>query len=168
MKLLFVVGLMLVFAGSAEAAEAKKIGTYGNWTAYTYTENDATVCYMAASPSSTAGDYSRRGDVFAMITHRPSEKTTNVFSYLAGYEYKRDAPVTVTIDGAATVLIGAGEVAWTPDDATDRKLTEALRHGKKMTVQGLSSRGTETKDTFSLTGSGSAYAAIGKACGISQ
>jgi hypothetical protein len=33
-------------------------------------------------------------------------------------------------------------------------------------VEGVSSRGTKTRDTYSLTGFGKMYQAIGKACGI--
>ena len=89
-----------------------------------------------------------------MVTHRPAEKTTHVFSYLAGYDYKPEAAVTVAIDGAAITLVGAGEVAWAADDSTDRKVSDALRKGKKMTVSGVSARGTKTKDSFSLSGIG--------------
>ncbi len=167
MRILTLAAVLLASpAASALAADATKIGTYGDWTAYSYTEDGAKVCYMAASPSKSEGDYTQRGNVYAMITHRPSAKSTDVFSFLAGYEYKRDAPVKVSIDGAETVLLGAEEVAWTPNDATDKKLSEGLRKGKKMVITGTSSRGTDTTDTFSLKGTGSAYSAINKACGI--
>jgi Invasion associated locus B (IalB) protein len=40
-----------------------------------------------------------------------------------------------------------------------------LKAGKQMIVRGTSSRGTETTDTYSLSGFTAALAAIDKACG---
>ena len=150
------------------AAEPEKIGTYGAWTAYSFLEDGARVCYMTASPLKTEGDYLRRGNVYAMITHRPKDKEIGVFSYMPGYDYKKESPVTVTVDGRPSVLLGADQIAWAADAATDRKLAEAIRRGKTMIVTGTSSQNIATTDTFSLSGSGLAYAAIGRSCKISR
>ncbi len=166
MKFTFLIAALCLFALPAQAAEAKKIGTYGAWTAYAYTENGAKVCYIAASPTNSVGEYTKRGDVFAMVTHRPADKATYVFSFLAGYDYAANASVSVAVDGDPVTLVGAGDVAWTANDSADRALSDSLRKGKKMTVSGVSARGTKTKDSFSLSGSGSALDAIGKACEI--
>jgi hypothetical protein len=151
----------------AYAKDAREIGSYGPWTAYTYQEDGQKVCYMAASPESAKGNYKRRGNVYAMVTHRPADKAVGVFSYLAGYTYGSQSKVTVIIDGQPTLLLGQGETAWTANEEADRKLVTALRKGSKMIVEGVSDKGTETKDTYSLKGSGSAYDAISKECKIS-
>lgn len=172
MKKLILLPIIGVFLGLvslpslAAAKDAKEIGAYGAWTAYTYDEEGGKVCYMAATPSESKGDYTKRGTVYAMVTHRPG--ASGVFSYMTGYEYAKGAKVTLSIDGAPTVLYGAGEVAWAPNEAADAKLVAALQKGSKMKVEGASARGTATVDTFSLKGSGSAYAAISKECNVSN
>lgn len=172
MKKLFLLPLagialgLVSLSSPAAAKDAKEIGSYGAWTAYTYNEDGGKVCYMAATPTDSKGDYTKRGTVYAMITHRPGAK--NVFSYLTGYEYAKGAKVTLSIDGQPTVLYGADEVAWAPNEAADAKLVAALQKGSKMKVEGASARGTATVDTFSLKGSGSAYAAISKECNVSN
>ena len=100
-----------------------------------------------------------------MITHRPAEKSKDVFSYITGYTYKSGGEVKISVNGETFILAGQGENAWTPSDALDAKLATAIQKGSTMVVEGISSRGTKTKDTFSLNGSGDAYAAISKACG---
>lgn len=160
--------LVMIPSLPALAKDAKEIGTYGDWKAYTYQEDGNKVCYMAASPESAKGNYKKRGNVYAMVTHRPADKAIGVFSYLAGYTYGNQAKVTLTIDGQQTVLLGQGETAWTPNDETDRKLVSALRKGSKMIVDGASDKGTATKDTYSLKGSGSAYDAMSKECKVSE
>ena len=162
-KTLILLTLGLVsFTSPAFAKDAKQIGTYGNWTAYTYDEDGGKVCYMASTPSESKGDYTKRGTVYAMVTHRPGAR--NVFSYLTGYTYAKGARVTLSIDGQPTILYGADDVAWAPNEEADAKLVTALQKGSKMKVEGASARGTATVDTYSLKGSGSAYAAISKEC----
>ncbi|MCB1556706.1 MAG: hypothetical protein KDJ15_05270 [Alphaproteobacteria bacterium] len=156
----------VLFATPARASEPKLIGTYGDWAAYTFDEDGQKVCYMASQPKKAEGSYSRRGDVFALITHRPAEGSKNVFSYITGYTYKSGSDATVKIDSSRFTLFTQDETAWAPDAETDDKLAHTIRKGSGMVVTGTSSRGTETKDTFSLKGSGAAHDAINKACGM--
>ena len=145
----------------------KKLGTYGAWSAFSYIESDGSkVCYMAAEPTKHEGKYSKRGKIYAQVTHRPGEGSKDVFSYVAGYDYKTDSKATLIVDSTSTELFTQDDTAWAEDPATDAKIAQSLRKGSKMTVKGTSSRGTETVDTFSLSGSGAAHDAIGKECGI--
>lgn len=142
------------------------LGQFGDWAAYKVDEYGKTVCYMASEPKKSEGNYKTRGDVYVTITHRPAEKSTNVFSVMAGYRYKAGGAVTVKIDKQNFALVPHEETAWTPSQDIDNQISEALRKGTSLTVEGTSSRGTLTKDTYSLTGTGQAYEAITKACGI--
>ena len=47
----------------------------------------------------------------------------------------------------------------------DKKLVNAMKRGERMIVDGVSSRGTATKDTYSLKGFMRAYKAISAKCG---
>lgn len=145
----------------------KKLGDYGAWQAYSYIESDGSkVCYMAAEPTKHEGNYSKRGKIYAQITHRPGENQKNTFSYIAGYDYKAGSAVTVTVDSSSFELFTDRDTAWAADAATDDRIAQALRKGSRMVVKGQSSRGTPTTDTFSLSGSGAAHDAIGKECGV--
>lgn len=158
---------VVLLATPARADDPKLISTHGDWAAYTFKENGGTVCYMASQPKKSEGNYKKRDQVFALITHRPSENTKNVFSFIAGYTYKSGAEVTVTFDDKQTyTLFTNKDMAWAKDADTDNKITEAIRKGSKMVVKGQSMRGTDTTDTFSLKGTGGAHDAIGKACNV--
>ena len=155
----------LVASSQVQAAEPRLIATHGKWSAYVYEENGNKVCYMAAQPDKDEGNYSRRGQIFALVTHRPAEGTKNVFSYIAGYSYKPASDVTVKVNGDTFTLFTQDDTAWTPDAATDEKIANDIRKGSTLVVKGISSRGTHTTDTFSLNGSGAAHDAITKECG---
>lgn len=160
-----VIFLMTSMTGApAEASQPRLLSVDGAWSSYVFREDGGKVCYMAAKPSKSVGNYSRRGEIFTLITHRPKEGTSNVFSYITGYTYKPGSDVTVDIDGKIFVLFTQDDTAWAPDAETDERLAEAIRKGNRMTVSGISSRGTKTKDTFSLKGSGKAHDRINKEC----
>jgi len=157
---------LFAISAPAFADEPKLISTHGDWTAYTFKENGGTVCYMATQPKKSEGAYKKRDQVFALITHRPSENTKNVFSFISGYTYKPGASVTLQIDDKTYTLFTNKDMAWAKDADTDNKITEGMRKGSKMVIKGESARGTKTVDNFSLKGSGGAHEAIGKACGV--
>ena len=150
--------------GKAMASEPKHLSTHDAWAAYTFQENGNTVCYMASEPIKEEGNYTRRGKIYALITHRPSEGSRNVFSYITGYPYKEGSEADLIIDGTTFKLFTQDESAWAPDADMDARIANAIRKGSKMTVKGMSSRGTLTTDTFSLKGSSGAHDAITKAC----
>ena len=151
-------------ASAAHASEPKLLGTYGDWSAYRFTENGNKVCYMASKPKKAEGNYTRRGEIFALITHRPSESTKNVFSYITGYTYKAGSDVSLSIGSKKFSLFTQGETAWATDAKTDNTIAEAVKNGNTMIIRGTSSRGTKTKDTFSLKGSTAAHNKITSAC----
>jgi hypothetical protein len=163
---LAVLGASVIGAATAKASEPVLLGTYGDWAAYSFEENGNKVCYMATKPKKAEGNYTKRGDIFALITHRPVEKSKNVFSYITGYTYKANSDVTVTVDGGKSfTLFTHKDMAWTNTAEDDNALAEALRKGSRFVVKGTSSRGTVTTDTFGLSGSAAAHDAISKACG---
>lgn len=152
-------------AVSAPAAD-KVLGLYGDWGAQTFTEGKNTGCSMWSQPTKDVGKYSKRGAIYAYITHRPWDKRINEVSISAGYTYKKDSTVQVRIGGQKFTLFTDGETAWSRSPKDDKSLVDAMRRGNTMIVSGASSRGTQTTDTYSLTGFTKAYEAINKACNI--
>jgi len=129
--------LLLIAAQGAQASKPRLLGTFGDWRAYSFTENGKKVCYMASEPKTDVGNYKQRGDIFALITHRPAEKTRDVFSYIAGYPYKSGSEVTIKVNGGTHKLFTQDSTAWAADSAADKSLVAAIRNGSDMVVKGL-------------------------------
>src|SRR5690606_16579589 len=110
------------------------------------------------------GNYTSRGAIHAMVTHRPGEQRTDEVSIQAGYTYQDAAMVDVEVGSVKVQLFTQGDSAWAMDKETDKKLVQAMIKGSTMVVQGVSSRGTNTKDTYSLAGFTRAYQTINEAC----
>ncbi len=166
MKKYLILFLAIMFSFSASASTMpQEIGVYGDWTAYSYKEGKNQVCYMASTPKRDEGNYKKRGNIYAVVTHRPAEKSFNVVNFVAGYNYKSNSKVIVKIGTTAfNSLFTNEDKAWAPDAQTDKKLVDAMKRGEKMTVEGVSFRGTKTKDTYSLKGFTGAYRAISAKC----
>ncbi|MBR6663997.1 MAG: hypothetical protein IKL33_04135 [Alphaproteobacteria bacterium] len=165
-KFLFFILLALSLNISKSMASAPQVlGEYGDWVAYYYRDNAGAVCYMASTPKKDEGKYTKRGDIYAVITHRPNENSFNVVNFNAGYNFKKDTKVEVKI-GAKTFdkLFTSGDKAWTTNEKTDKEMVEAMKRGSRMVVHGTSSKGTKTKDTYSLNGFSNAYRAISNKC----
>ena len=158
--------LMLSLFGTANTASAETLGMFGDWSAFKIMESGKDVCYIGSEPEKAEGDYTNRGDTFLLVPHRPFLGELNVVSVRAGYKYKDNSDVNLSIDDAAYSLFALGEMAWARDANSDRKLVTAMRKGIKMIVRGTSWRGTITTDTYSLKGFTKAYKTSLTACGL--
>jgi len=73
--------------------------------------------------------------------------------------------VNVNISGNSFELFTEGEWAWPATVEDDRKIITAMKRGANAIVTGVSGRGTQTKDTFSLLGFTAAVEDAAKRCG---
>ena len=122
---------------------------------------------MVSEPTEAKGNYTSRGDIFALVSHRPSEKRRDEVSFVAGYVYKEGSIVEVKIGGSKFQLRNIeNDGAWTANPDEDQKLVRAMIKGNTMTVIGTSSRGTLTTDIYSLSGFTKAYQTITQNCGL--
>ncbi len=169
LSLLAVLSAMTAAPG-AQAADPRLIAQHDKWGSYVIGDRHDKVCYMASHPDTQEGDLKgkNRGDVYALVTHRPGDGTRNVFSYVAGYSYKDGSDATASIDGKTFTLFTRDDSAWARTTDDDNAIAAALRKGSKLTVTGVSARGTKTTDTLSLKGTGAAYADISRECGVQQ
>ncbi|UUX48324.1 invasion associated locus B family protein [Nisaea acidiphila] len=156
--------LALGIAGVAQAQEPQTIGRNNDWIAYTYKSGGKTVCYMASTPLKAEGNYSKRGHIYALVTHHPDAESRGEFSIVTGYTYKTDSEVDVEIGSRTYKLFTDKDRAWAPDGKTDGSIVSAMIKGSKMVVKGVSSRGTRTTDTYSLRGFTATKKLIDKTC----
>ena len=158
--------LAVLSAPGAQAQAIERLGDFSDWSAFKYEENGNSICFMASEPTKAEGKYSIRGKIHAMVTHRPKEGRVDEVSIQAGYVYKPESLVDVQVGNLKLRLFTQDESAWAVDKDSDKKLVQAMIKGNTMIVQGTSSRGTNTKDTYSLSGFTRAYQAISQACGV--
>ncbi|MFX4220562.1 MAG: invasion associated locus B family protein [Thalassobaculum sp.] len=161
---LAVLMLLASLVTPAVAAEPERIGRNGDWSAFTLQRGGGKVCYMASSPTKAEGDYTARGEIFALVTNDPKAGIRGEVSIVTGYTYRSDSQVTVQIGGAIFDMFTSGDRAWTQGPEEDEPLVQAMIRGSDMVVKGVSSRGTLTTDTYSLSGFTATKKLIDQAC----
>ena len=143
----------------AQAAdETESLGIFKDWSAAAYVDGDRSGCYIVSKPKSEKGDYTRRGNVYALVSLSSSVRS-GIISLAAGYPFREESEVNVDIDGKVYTLLTNDETAWAYQ-GEDSLFIERMKNGKRMVVIGFSKRGTKTTDTYSLFGFTLAYQAI--------
>jgi hypothetical protein len=157
---------LCVLATPAIAAEPKQLGRHKAWSSWVVMAPSGRECFAHSVPRKSEGNYSKRGSVSVSVTHRPGDRVVNELAFSAGYTLKKQSEVVVVIDGRAFRLFVDGETAYARDPSADATIVDAMIKGSQMRVEGVSSRGTETVDSYSLSGFSSAYRSITKSCQV--
>ncbi len=157
---------LLILFGAAMAAQAedpKEIGTFKDWQAYAYNAPDSKVCFAFSEPKkSESSRKAKRDAIRFIVTNYPGRKVKGQISTIIGYPFKEGSDVKLEIDDKSFTLYPVGDTAWAGDE--DAAIIEAMKEGTALTVTGISWKGTETTDSYSLSGISAAIDEIDGAC----
>jgi Invasion associated locus B (IalB) protein len=153
-------------AAAAGSAEPTLIGQFGTWGAYTAMPNGKKVCFALAKPSSSKTNPPNRprDPAYAFVSTRPAEKVTNEVSIMIGYTLKPGSESTLEVGGATYAMYTQGDGLWIKNAAEEERMVEAMRKAADVVVKGVSAKGTETTDTFSLKGLAQALDRLAQDC----
>jgi hypothetical protein len=153
-------------AAVAGGAEPTLIGQFGTWGAYTATPNGKKVCFALAKPSSSKTNPPNRprDPAYAFVSTRPAEKVTNEVSVMIGYTLKPGSESTLEVGGASYAMYSQGDGLWIKNAAEEERMVDAMRKSADVTVKGVSAKGTETTDTFSMKGLAQALDKLAQDC----
>jgi len=150
----------------AGGVEPVLIGQFGTWGAYSAAPNGKKVCFALAKPtaSKTNPPNRPRDPAYAFVSTRPSEKVFNEVSVMIGYALKPGSESTLEVGGASYAMYTQGDGLWIKNAAEEERMVEAMRRAADAVVKGVSAKGTETTDTFSLKGLSQALDRIAQDC----
>jgi hypothetical protein len=115
-------------------------------------------------PKSQAPKNVNRSQAYFFVTFRPKDKIRNQISVIIGYPFENGSSATVEIGSAKFTLFTKDDKAWIDDIAEQDKLVAAMKGGSSMTVRGRSQRGTNTTDSYSLSGITASLGRIANSC----
>jgi hypothetical protein len=153
-------------AAAAGGAEPTLIGQFGTWGAYTATPNGRKVCFALAKPSSSKTNPPNRprDPAYAFVSTRPAEKVVNEVSIMIGYALKPGSESSLEVGGSAYAMYTQGDGLWIKNAAEEEQMVAAMRKSAEVTVKGVSAKGTETIDVFSLKGLSQALDRLAQDC----
>jgi len=153
-------------AAAAGGAEPTLIGQFGTWGAYTAMPNGRKVCFALAKPSSSKTNPPNRprDPAYAFVSTRPAEKVVNEVSIMIGYALKPGSESSLEVGGSAYAMYTQGDGLWIKNAAEEEQMVTAMRKSAEVTVKGVSAKGTETTDVFSLKGLAQALDRLAQDC----
>src|ERR1700744_1639491 len=153
-------------AAVAGGTEPTLIGQFGTWGAYAAAPNGKKVCFVLAKPSASKTNPPNRprDPAYAFVSTRPAEKVTNEVSIMIGYALKPGSESTLQVGGSTYAMYTQGDGLWIKNAAEEERMVEAMRKSADLVVKGVSAKGTETTDTFSLKGLSQALDRLAQDC----
>ena len=153
----------LTFTLAASAAMAQQTGTETecvsaktDWSVCVW--NEPKECWGVSKPKETVNTrdgkvvQATRSEILLFVTFRPTTGAAGEVSFTGGYPFAPGSTVGVDIGGKTFDLVSDGEWAWPSSKEDDAAILAALKAGSSAIVTARSSRGTNTKDSFSLNG----------------
>jgi hypothetical protein len=165
---------MLLLATSAFSQDdsTNRVAVETDWNVFV--ESDPTSCWVTSIPKETVNTKDgrvvavRRGAIQLFVTYIPSSGAKGQISFTGGYPFAPGSQVGLQVSGQTFQLFTDTatnpEMAWAASDGDDVKIMTALKRGADAVLSARSSRGTTTKDTFSLLGFTAALEDAEKRC----
>ena len=83
---------------------------------------------------------------------------------MIGYALKPGSESSLEVGGASYAMYTQGDGLWIKNAAEEERMVDAMRKAADVTVKGMSAKGTETTDTFSLKGLAQALDRLAQDC----
>ena len=146
--------------------EATLVGQFGTWGAYIAAPGGKKLCFAMSKPASMKTNPAGRprDPAYAFVSTRPNERVVNEVSIMIGYPLKPGSEGGLEVSGNRYAMFTQGDGLWVKNAAEEDKLVDALRKGQDVVIKGVSSRGTETTDTYSLKGLAQALDKLAQDC----
>jgi len=164
------VAIVALTAGSACAQDTStnQVATNTAWSVFE--DTDPRECWAVSAPTETVNTRDgrvvavRRGDILLMTFFRPAAEVQGQITFTGGYPFAEGSTVNMKIGDDEFELFTEGEWAWPATTEDDARILAAMKRGIDAVLTARSTRGTQTKDTFSLLGYTAAVEEAEKRC----
>lgn len=158
--------LTVIFSGvlSGDAQAAKLIKKIKDWAIYEHKKGDDRLCFITSRPKTMKPKNVVRGDVMFYVSTWPGQGVRNEVSVKIGYHFATDSQPEAKIDKTSFRMTVDKDRGYINSAEQELAFVGAMRRGVTMTVYGKSKRGTNTADTYSLSGVTAALNALKQLC----
>jgi hypothetical protein len=153
-----------LLAAEVCAQTVELVETQGAWGLYADSATPKQVCFLAAQPQATEPAGANRGPIYFYISAWPKDGVKAEPSVKVGYPVAPNKEMTVTIGADTFKLFVKGERGFISDPNEEQKLVEAMKKGTTAVVKATSARGTNTTDTYALSGLNAALQKMAETC----
>lgn len=122
-----------------------------------FAEGTPKECWAVSRPKSSVNTRDgkevsvKRSAILLYVTFRPNQEGSET-SFAGGYPFAQGSTVAVEIDDQSFTMTTKGEYAWVANPDDEAKILAAMQKGSVATLTARSAKGTQTEDSFSLSG----------------
>ncbi|WP_420861632.1 invasion associated locus B family protein [Algirhabdus cladophorae] len=162
------VAVVVAAQGASAQQSTNQVAAITDWSVFE--EANPKECWSVSAPKETVNTRGgrvvavTRSDILLMVFYRPGQNVSGQLTFTGGYPFASGSTVSMQIGDGSYDLFTEGEWAWPATPADDAKIIAAMKRGAQAVLTARSSRGTQTKDTFSLLGFTAAVEDAGKRC----
>ena len=152
----------------AQQTSTNQVAAKTDWSVFE--DKDPRECWAVSTPKETVNTKDgrvvavKRGEILFMTFFRPGAGVSGQVAFTGGYPFANGSTVNLNIGGTQFELFSEGEWAWPSSAADDTKIIAELKRGANAVLSARSGRGTQTKDSFSLSGYTAAVDEASKRC----
>lgn len=157
-------------AGTVLAQDVSTNNVANNTDWSVFVEENPTECWGVATPTESVNSKDgrvvavNRGQTLLMVFYRPGAGANGQVAFTGGYPFASGSTVNLNISGTEFEMFTEGEWAWPATPQDDSTIVAAMKRGSDAVLTGMSGRGTQTQDTFSLLGFTAAVEDAEKRC----
>jgi len=147
---------LLATGAFAQDSSTNRVAAKTDWSVFV--EENPNECWGVSTPKETVNTRdgrvvaAKRSQILLMVFYRPNAGSSGQVAFTGGYPFASGSTVNLNIGGTEFEMFTEGEWAWPATPADDSKIVTAMKRGAQAVATGVSGRGTQTKDTFSLLG----------------
>lgn len=148
--------ILTTSASFAQDESTNRVAQETDWSVFV--EEDPAQCWVVSTPRETVNTRDgrpvavNRGEILMFVSFWPEQDRLGEVSFTGGYPFADGSTVAVEIGGSTFQLFTEGEMAWAASSQDDSQIVTAMKRGAEAVLTAVSSRGTQTVDTFSLLG----------------
>jgi hypothetical protein len=148
-------GLAMTVGGAWAQESTNRVAVQSAWSVFV--DGNPRECWAVSAPRETVNTRDgravsvRRGEILLFATYRAGGGAPEV-SFTGGYPFAEGSTVQLAVGNDTYQLYTDGQWAWAASAEDDARVLASLRRGAEAVLTARSSRGTQTRDTFSLSG----------------
>ena len=155
----------LLHTTTANAQAATFLQQFNDWSSYVRDGSSDKICFAVSQPKDSEPKKANRGQIVFYLTTWKKDKINNQASIKIGYPLKDGSKVSATIGPDSFSFFVKDDKAFIEKTGDESRLVAAMKKGSKMIIKGVSKRGTNTTDIYSLSGITAALKHVAKSCG---
>lgn len=157
--------LLIFFLLSCQELYAQElIERFYDWSLFRGKRINDEICYLAATPMKTDGNYDKRGEPFFLVSLVKDD--ADEISVSSGFIYKSSSNVEVSFGSKKFYLFPYDATAWSNKKDDDIDILKEMQKSSDLVVSGVTRDGKMAIDSYSLIGFVKAYRKMQEVCRV--